>query len=124
MDNIKNRNTDQLEMKEILTQHKNLGFYSQMLMRERESLLNQLEMYNNINKECFKKIKDLTKCCDSYKLVLHRIDFELLPQEVIGKDCSKLESLRSLLRTSNEMYEQNSEEIFHTFDMIQRRFMD
>jgi len=89
----------------VYTQHKNLGFYSDMLVRERESLINQLEIYNNINKECFNRIKNLHKCCESYKNVLHKLDFNNLPESIKGKENEKLDSLRCILKSSNEMYE-------------------
>ena len=44
MENSLSKATEQKDIKEVFTQHKNLGFFSEMLVRERESLLNQLEM--------------------------------------------------------------------------------
>jgi len=44
-----------------------------MLMQERESLLKQIDTYDEINKECFERIKDLKYTCDKQFQALSNI---------------------------------------------------
>lgn len=79
--------------KDLYNQNKNLKFYSKMLIKEKDSLLEQINMYNDINLECFERIKELKTTVDKQYVIIQKLQVEKLD----------LEHIRSILGTSDDM---------------------
>jgi len=79
--------------KDLYNQNKNLEFYSEMLIKEKDSLLEQINMYNDINLECFDRIKELKTTVDKQYVIIQKLQVEKLD----------LEHIRSILGTSDDM---------------------
>ena len=79
--------------KDLYNQNKNLEFYSEMLIKEKDSLLEQIIMYNDINLECFERIKELKTTVDKQYVIIQKLQVEKLD----------LEHIRSILGTSDDM---------------------
>jgi hypothetical protein len=79
--------------KDLYNQNKNLEFYSEMLIKEKDSLLEQINMYNDINLECFERIKELKTTVDKQYVIIQKLQVEKLD----------LEHIRSILGTSDDM---------------------
>lgn len=81
--------------KDLYNQNKNLEFYSEMLIKEKDSLLEQIKMYNDINLECFERIKELKSTVDQQFIIIQKMQV----------DKHDLEHIRSILGTSDELYD-------------------
>ena len=79
--------------KDLYNQNKNLEFYSEMLIKEKDSLLEQINMYNDINLECFERIKELKTTVDKQYVIIQKLQVEKLD----------LEHIRSIIGTSDDM---------------------
>ena len=83
-----------------------------MLIQEKESLLEQIRMYNDINLECFERIKELKSLADNQYNTIQKL-------QVDPKD---LDYVRSILETSDQLYENTIAQLYYTFEMMQSRF--
>jgi len=83
-----------------------------MLIKEKDSLLEQINMYNDINLECFERIKELKTTVDKQYVILQKIQVEE----------TDLNHIRSILGTSDDMYDKTIGHLYYCFEMIQSRF--